>query len=985
MKTIHTVFLASLFLISSHLNAILLNKNNSGSVLEKINLQNRLELQSFLNALALTEPRQSLNFEMEEIRNLLNELHEPILDSHDKQLVVLFQRAVRNFNSFTSTKTQAITTYYKHYQEPSFFVPNIHLIFDISETTVYVTSKLTVTRNCKDHQLILDGRDQQVRQVFVNGKLIPRDQYKVTFHELILFNIPSDNQFTVEVHSQINPFNNSSLEGMYACGDWLTTQCESEGARRIFFTLDRPDVLSKIRTTIIADKDRYPYRLSNGNLVHEFENFDKRSVIIWDDPFPKPSYLFACVLGHFSLLKSQFITRSRKNVELQVYVEPGKESRAVYSLEALKKAMEFDELFFDREYDLSCLKMVGIPDFNSGAMENKGLMIFNDTLLLVDSESGTDSAFREVATVIAHEYFHNWSGNRVTVRNWFEIALKEAFTDWRAIRFGEWLFGEEFLRPKNVSTLKEHQFPDEYSEKGHPIMVESYVDAHSIYDSTTYVKGREVFRAFELFVNSLIPNGFREVLNIYFSKNDGKAVTFRELLNAADEVLARVGKDSTQFERWFHQPGTPQVQVKMVYLPEQHQVELQISQCCRHPKTGENQKPFVIPFSIELIGENGVMVPKVNTILDEETMCMSFSVDEKPTPIFMHGLSAPVELNYTYSSEDLARIIRFTDDAYCRWEACQKYSIHVIGQMMSAVSEKPEIEVRCSNKDILFADLLSVFAEALKNESLSPIAKAQILQIPSERALSQAFNDYDFVKLARFQMLYKMQLALVCQSILIDIAKNNEELPPYEPISEAMQKRELKNIVLSFFSEIEKSYHEVLYQQFLKADNFNDQMAAFRISINCNSIHKDEITRLFYDKWKEDKAVFNYWLSVQASSQWCTIEDLKQLEAVSGYDKKNPNHLRSLLGAFTSNLANYHDSQGLGYVFIVDKILEVCEFNPMFAHNSLVMRAFQDFEKLPAKQQALMARELKRLREDTAPPQTRDFVEKILKGYKEDY
>jgi aminopeptidase N len=945
--------------------------------------QNRSEIFQFLNALTLVEPDQSFEQRDEStLKDILNGWQEAVLTSDDIGIIQLYQRAVRNFNSFSAEKTEAITTYYKHYRTPSFYIPQIKLNFDILDTDVIITTQLTVTRNSSEKTLILDGRDQQVDQVLVNGQIIPKSQYKVTFHELILFNIPDEDQFNVEIQSRIDPFNNTTLEGMYVCKDWLTTQCESEGARRIFFTLDRPDVLSRITTTIVADKEKYPFRLSNGNLIHESLKADGRSVIIWEDPFPKPSYLFACVLGNFSLLTSHFTTRSGNPVELQVYVEPGKESRASYSLYALRKAMEFDELFFDREYDLSCLKMVGIPDFNSGAMENKGLMIFNDIRLLVDSTSGTDSVFREVARVIGHEYFHNWSGNRVTIRNWFEIALKEAFTDWRAIRFGEWLFGEEFLRPKDVCALKEFQFPEEYSEKGHPIMVESYVDAHSIYDCTTYIKGREIFRAFELFVDSLIPGGFREALNIYFSKNDGKAVTFRELLSAADEVLARVGKDSSQFERWFHQPGTPHVKVEMNYLPDRDLVEFFITQSCVHPKTGLDQKPFVIPFSVELIGKEGVLLPRMKKILDEEKMHLIFSVKERPTPIFMHGYSAPVALSFNYSLEDLARIVRFTDDAYSRWEACQNYSIAIIHQMMLAAENDPAIVVKCAQKEPVFVDLLQVYADVLKNQSLSSLAKAQILQIPSERALSQALGEYDFAKLARFQMIYQFQLALACKTHLIDIINEYADLPPYKPTSQPMQVRELKNAALSLLSKIDSDYHQDVYRQYKQADNFNDSMMAFAISINNSNAFKDSIIRHFYEKWKEDKAVFNYWLSVQASSPECTVEDLKRLESIEGYDRKNPNHVRSVLRTFSQNLGCYHDPKGEGYSYLIGRILEISLYNPMLAHG-LAVGCIQDFENLPSNQQALMAKELKHLKLDSVPAQTRDLVGKILKRYED--
>lgn len=953
-------------------------------------LRDRAKIVGFLDSLASSEIEPAAtSFDDGKLISentlvaILNDLQSKILETEDLDLIHLFQRAVRNFNSLSNEKAKPVTIYYKHYQAPAFLIPSIHLIIDVAKSHVTVTSKLIVKRNSSASRLILDGKDQLVQSVQVNGKTLRRDSYSVTKHELILSHLPDSELFEVEIQSQIDPFHNESLEGMYLCQDWLTTQCESEGARRIFFTSDRPDVLSRITTTIIADKAEYPYRLSNGNLLSESTEEDGRSLITWEDPFPKPSYLFACVMGKFSMLNSHYKTRSGLDVDLQVYVEPGKESRAEYSLSALKKAMEFDEIFFDREYDLSCLKMVAIPDFNSGAMENKGLMIFNDTLLLVDSKSGTDGAFRSVAKVIGHEYFHNWSGNRVTIRNWFEIALKEAFTDWRANLFGEWLFGEEFLRPKDVSALKEFQFPEEYSEQGHPIMVESYVDAHSIYDNTTYVKGREVFRSFEIYVNSLIPNGFRKVLNLYFYENDGKAVTFKELLKAADVVLAEVGKDSSQFERWFHQPGTPLVEVKMTYQADRQDVEFQVKQSCKHPKTGEQQKPYIIPFSIELIGNGGILLPKQDYILEEEEMTFRFPVKEKPTPIFMHGLSAPVNLEYDYTLEDLKRIMRYTQDAYSRWEAGQKYACRMIEknfQFIKEVKQGSNIDLRPIKK--MCQEDFQVYDEILKDHALSPISKVQLIQIPSVCALSQALNEFDYILLKKAQSLFKNQVAFMNQVELERNFNESQSCEPYEPISKQMQMRELRNICLSFLAAVDAKYHQELEKQYFESTNFNDRLIAF---IEClerkNSYEK--ISEDFYQGWKEDKAVFNYWLSAHASRSKCTPEDLLRIESLQGYDKKNPNHIRSLVRSFIMNLSCYHDPKGLGYRYVVDKILEVGLFNPSLAHNYLAEKAFQDFDRLPEAQKHLMAIELKRLKAGNCSPQTQDLVERILKKYSE--
>jgi aminopeptidase N len=959
-----------------------------------LNQRNLREIEQYLDLIACAEALEwkeivkELNLHFSHlmvdssVKNTLNHLKVDILESNDPRLIRLLNRAVRNHDTLSFEKADPVVSYYKHYEPPPFLIPDIVLTFDIKEFEVLVTTQLIVKRNSREHSLILDGKEHKVQSVYLNGRLLSKQQYKITPHELVLLDIPQEEMFKVTIHSVINPFINDSLEGMYRCGQWLTTQCESEGARRIFFTLDRPDVLSRFTTKIIADKNQYSYCLSNGNFVSEEILPDRRVATTWHDPFPKPCYLFACVLGHFSQLKSHFTTRSGKEVELQIYVEPGKESRANYALFALKKAMEFDEVLFDREYDLSCLKMVGIPNFNSGAMENKGLMIFNDIRLLVDSHSGTDKSHRDVAHVVGHEYFHNWSGNRVTVRNWFEIALKEAFTDLRAMLFSEWLFGAEFIRPKSVQVLRENQFPEETSEKGHSIIVESYVDAHSIYDSTTYTKGREVFRTLKNYIDLFIPNGFREVQNLYFSRYDGQAVTFRELLTAANDVLKRCGKDLSLFERWFHQPGTPNIDVRMDFDANQKEVRFIIKQSCPHPRTGEEQHPFQIPFSLELFGKDGKMLhPKYSFVLEDKITYLQLPSSEKPTPIFMHGYSAPIILHYNYTLEDLACIVKYTDDAFSRWEAAQNYSILAIKEMRDRIEDDPTLELRAQKGELVFTDLHQMYIQALKSEQLSCLAKAQILDIPSIRTLSQAFNDYHFDRLHQLRLLFSKQLALICKPSLENLLEENSSPEVYEPHSDQMQIRELRYAILNLLVLIDKDYHEKIFNQYQTAHNFDDFVASFNLCLKIGHSCKEFVIKDFYDRWKNDKAIFNFWLSSQASAIDCTIADLRKLELTKGYDAKNPNHLRSLLRTFISNLKCYHLPNGEGYHYIVDKILEIAKFNPQLAHNYIAVPAFLDFEKLPFEQQALMAKALERLKDDRVPAQTRELIERMLERY----
>jgi aminopeptidase N len=921
------------------------------------------------------------------IQKTLNEINAEILASDDLGLINLFKRALRNHNSLVdeTQKANPATSYYRHYASPGFQIPTIHLTIDVEESTVFVTSELSIERNSQEPFLILDGKNQNVLEVRLNEKVLLKDSYKATPNELILNDIPQENTFVVKIKSIINPFNNESLAGMYQCGEILTTQCEAEGARRIFFTLDRPDVLSKITTTIIADENKYPFRLSNGNFINETKTSANRTAITWDDPFPKPSYLFACVLGNFERLSDEFITKSGKKVDLEVYVEPGKISRAAYSLYVLKKAMEFDETFYDREYDLSCLKMVGIPNFNAGAMENKGLMIFNETRLLVNSITATDIDFRSIGLVVAHEYFHNWTGNRVTVRNFFEIALKEAFTDLRAMLFGEWMYGNEFIRPKDVLSLWENQFPEDSSEKAHPLVVQSYVEADSIYDHTTYTKGREVFRTLQTYLNMLLPDGFKKAQNLYFERYDGKAVTFKQLLECANEVLKPLGKNLDQFERWFSQTGTPTVKVEVEYNPKKQWADIVVTQSCIHPKTGEEQEPLVIPFDLQLIGENGEnLVFKNNFILTEKKHVFDYNVAQKPIPVMMEGYSAPVILDCPYTLEELACLIKYTGDAFIRWNAGRQYSMLALKIAMERLEKNPEIKIKAAENTIVFKDIIELYDKVLQDDDVSLLAKAQLLQIPTLRSLSQTFNCYDFIKLNEGRTIFIKQLALQCQASLKQLLQNNPELissTPDLPTSEEMQIRELRNACWSLLAKIDASTIEEIANNYRTETNFNNIVAAFNILINTKNDKRNEIIKNFHQKWKDDKAVFNNWLISLASSLTCQVEDLRQLELMEGYDSKNSNHLRSVFRTFIMNLGRYHDEAGEGYKYVVDKILEIASFNPMVAHNYIAVPAFIDFEKSPPQQQDLMATELRRLNVPQAPGQTRDLANQLLQTY----
>ncbi|HEV7738731.1 MAG TPA: aminopeptidase N, partial [Chlamydiales bacterium] len=837
-----------------------------------------------------------------------------IIAGNRMDLVELLQRAIANCSELSGQKTSPFVYEYKNYQAPLFFIPKTDVILDVRTDRVIVTSSLAIVRNSAANSLALHGKGHIVSSVSLNGTVLMRDQYRVTANELVVLNIPEDKTFQIEIVSEIDPYHNTTLQGLYQTGSFLITQCESESARQIFYTLDRPDVLSRITTTLIADAVRYPVRISNGNLVEEVALSEGRKKVMWDDPIPKPSYLFACVLGDFGKISDAYTTRSGKKVSLEVFVEKNKTFDAEYSLEMLKKAMEFDEKFFDREYDLNSLKMVAVPGFNAGAMENKGLMIFNERYLLGSQKSATDYDFRAIASVVAHEYFHNWSGNRVTIRNWFELALKEAFTDFRAMLFDEWVFGKAFIRPKNVMDLRDRQFPEESSELGHPIMVESYVSPLEIYDATTYVKGREVFRTLRTYLDLLVPDGFRKAQNLYFERYDGQAVTFRELLRAANEILAEAGKpDLTQFERWFDQQGTPRITGKLQFDKEAGQLTIMLEQSCPHPITGKEQQPFLIPFTYELLNaRGGVSVPKQTMILKDKTQHIQIAADEKLIPIFLHDYSAPVILDYPYTFDELAVLMQHATDPFTAWEAGQNFSLRAM-QETGAFQAIEEIR------------------SALEGESLSPLAKAELLSFPTLRTMSERWGKFDFPALQGLRERYLSDVATSCKDVLQKLLTQYPEPAHYAPTTEQMEIRELRSACLSLLARIDSSILSQVYQSYLHADNFDTSLQSLRILAFLGGKFTKKALASYHTRWKGDTAAMCYWLSVQARAPDCTVNDVKRLMKAEGFDPQNPNHIRSSVSAFTQNLARFHDPKGEGYRFAIDQIIAIAQYNPMLS------------------------------------------------------
>lgn len=919
----------------------------------------------------------------------LNQINPRVKESNKAGLNRLFSRAVLNFNANNPIKAQPALIFRDHYKKPLFLAPEIAIHLDIHPDKVIVTTALKLTRKSNDNSLILDCKDQKVLSVSINGTVLPKSAYSATKREIIIFQVPAESSFDVTTVCEINPYRNKSGAGMHQSGKHLTTQCESESASLIFPTLDRPDVMSVMTTTITADPNLYPLMISNGDLVKSTDLPDGRKTVVYHDNVPKSSYLFAAVLGNFDSVEGTFTTKKGRIVQLRILVEPGHRERAFFALKALKESMKREEEKFGRVYNHNTLTCVAMDEFNAGAMENTTLIIFNALRLLIDKNSGTDSQYRNIFHVILHEYCHNWRGNLVAIRDFSEVALKEAFTDWSSVVIEEDYFGEEYARIDQILQLQDRAIPMMKSEAGHPPIVNSYNDSFSIYDAITYIWTREIFRAMARYIETFVSGGARATLDHYFKTYKGKSVTFNELLTSANKILEPYGKNMDQFKEWFHQQGVPTVEAKFEQNKELGKAVIRLKQSNIHPKTKEAGAPLAIPFSYELIDKNGnVHTPRENLIFDKEELVIELDTSQEDLiPIFMHGYSAPVTLQFPYTLEQSALIALHSNDVYCRWKARQEYSVEAFKEAMD----------RSSKQNYDFSDLVSFYKKALHSDTLSLVAKSQLLTFPSLSQLAERLNCYDFQTLDGCRKAFVQQMTKHCESELLHLYHNIPQARVFEPSREQMGQRQIRNTCLQLLVALDPSGHgSTAWMQYLgnrksvhtPSSNFTEAYGAFFALVVNNTNFKTQALQDFYHDWKTDKTVFNYWLMARVSGE-CTVDQLKEItmsfriddDQNVGYDATNPNHIRSLNATFIANSARFHDPKGEGYEYIVDEILRVGSFNPTVAHNYLFMPASIDFALLPEHQQHLFANQLVRLLGNDSPSQTREAAAKLLESY----
>lgn len=862
-------------------------------------------------------------------------------------------------------KSDIKTIYLKDYKEPEFFVENAYLEFDLYENETIVTSKLQMVKNPQgvDNDLTLFGKDLKLLSMSINEIDYKEFNYNVDDEVMIIRDIPE--KFELKTVTQIDPANNTSLEGLYYSSKMFCTQCEAEGFRRITWYPDRPDVMSNFKTKIIADKKNYPALLSNGNRI-DFGNLDNnRHFAVWEDPFKKPSYLFALVAGDLVALKDKFTTTSGKKVDLEIYVEKENINKCDHAMKSLKQAMKWDEDVFGREYDLDIYMIVAVDAFNMGAMENKGLNIFNSSLVLAKPETATDLSFQRIEAVIAHEYFHNWSGNRVTCRDWFQLSLKEGFTVLRDQLFSADMGSKVVKRIEDVIDLRTTQFAEDSSPMAHSVQPDSYMEISNFYTSTVYEKGAEVVRMIKTILGDEL---FRRGSDLYFEKFDGKAVTIEDFVKTMEDIS---NFDLTQFRNWYTQSGTPKLKIYEKYNGDKSQYTLTIEQYCDDTPNQKSKKPFFIPLKIGLINSKGDdmslnvkegMVDLEKNILyvkeTKETFIFE-NIDERPVLSVLRDFSAPIKVEFDYSKDDYLFLMKNDKNSFSRWNAFNEYILDVILNLID--NFRNNIPLKLDN------GVVSAFRSVITNNNLDKAIVAKIIQIPSEAYISEQMEVIyvDAIYEARKFLINSLGNLLFDE--FIDLYNENNLAVKYSVDYSEMSRRLLKNTALSFLVYSENgTIALILKKQIEESDNMTDVSAALSLIANSN-FEKESESELanFYEKWKDESLVVNQWLAIQARvKKENSIEKIKKLLNHKSFDIKNPNKVRSLIGVFANdNSVNFHKIDGSGYKFLEEQVLILDKLNPQIS--ARMVKPFVKWKKYDEERSLLMKKSLHKIQKTT--------------------
>ena len=828
--------------------------------------------------------------------------------------------------------SQPQTIYLKDYRVPAFLVDHVDLRFELFEDGARVHSVLSMRRNpdSADRQgaLELDGDSLKLEAVSLDGAELRGGQYQDLGDRLVVAEVPDS--FELKVVTWIEPQNNTRLEGLYKSSGMFCTQCEAEGFRCITFFPDRPDVMARFRTRVEADKAAYPILLSNGNDVERGDLADGRHFVTWEDPFPKPCYLFALVAGDLVEKRDSFTTVSGRDIDLRMYVEPRNAEKCDYALDSLKRSMRWDEEVYGREYDLDIFMIVAVDDFNMGAMENKGLNIFNSSCVLASQDTATDLAFQRIEAIVAHEYFHNWSGNRVTCRDWFQLSLKEGFTVFRDAQFSSDMGSPTVKRIEDVTLLRTAQFAEDGGPMAHPVRPASYMEISNFYTLTIYEKGEEVVRMIHTLLG---PDLFRQGCDLYFERHDGQAVTTDDFVTAMEDAS---GRDLSQFRLWYEQAGTPVLSVSDHYDDQAGTYRLTIEQSIPDTPGQRDKKPQHIPFAIGLLdsrgqdlpltlaGENGAPTERVLE-LTEASHTFEFSgLAERPVPSLLRDFSAPVRVVYPWTREQLLFLMNHDADGFNRWDAGQRLAIDVIQSLVGA-GEDVGIEPR----------LVSAYRQLLSDSTLDQALVAKMMQLPSEAYLIELADSPDVPAIHKARERVLSHLAGELREELLSCYQRHAADGSYGLSPAEVAGRSLRNTALAWLLHInDEQGRDLAVTQFREADNMTDRLGALRALVNSGFVRdREQALESFYQQFSADPQVVEQWFSVQASSPATgSLEQIRALMDHDAFDWKNPNKIRSVIGVFAGqNLAAFHAADGSGYRFLAEQVSRLDDSNPQIA------------------------------------------------------
>jgi len=868
------------------------------------------------------------------------------------------------------------------YRPYPFKINQVELRIELEPETTRVNAVLAVERRlgvdaCEP--LVLVGQGLKLERVAIDGRLLNDGDYLLEEQRLMLDNLP--HTFVLETEVLIDPQGNTALEGLYMSNGMYCTQCEPEGFRKITYYPDRPDVLAPFTTTVIGSRTRQPVLLANGNPVQRGQLDDGRHFVTWEDPFPKPSYLFALVAGELTCIEDRYTTCSGRDVQLHFYVEARNADKCGHAVESLKRAMHWDEERFGLEYDLDIYMVVAVDDFNMGAMENKGLNVFNSKYVLARPETATDSDYQAIEGVIGHEYFHNWTGNRVTCRDWFQLSLKEGLTVYRDQEFSADMTSRPVKRIEEVRVLRAAQFPEDAGPLAHPVRPDSYVEINNFYTTTVYNKGAEVVR---MQATLLGREGFRKGMNLYVARHDGQAVTVDDFVAAMADANSY---DLGQFMRWYSQAGTPEVTAAGAYDPIGKSYTLTLRQSC--PATpGQQQKlPFHIPLAVGLVAADGRDLPlrldgegcesaettRVLSLCEEEQVFRFLDVNEEPVPSLLRDFSAPIRLRFPYSRSQRAFLMGHDSDQFNRWEAGQQLACETLLEALASDDETAAV---------LNEEFVAACRTLLRDESSDAALRALALTLPGEGYLAEQLAVIDPAGVRRVREQARRELAGELREEWLAGYARYRQTGGYSIVPEAIGARSLRNLAMAYLGTLgDDELLQMVHAHYLQADNMTDSIAALTTLVNSGSTLRNEVLEDFARRWQHDPLVMDKWFSVQAMATGeQVLDEVVRLMGHPSFNLTNPNKARSLIGAFAhGNPAAFHRGDGQGYRFVAEQVVALDRLNPQVA--ARLASAFTRWRRFDEQRQSQMRREMERiLRIGGLSEDVYEIVSKSLKG-----